>query len=358
MATSDIIKYCELLSEYSDDIIWVMDKNLKTLYISASVEKHSGFTVDEALNLPMERFYPSESIGLITSSFQKDKARKDIKNGSSPYRIELEAYRKDGSIDWVEVQANIIHDEKGVIDCIVGITRKVTERKKKEQNRTDFTRALVHELKSPLTAITASCKLQLEITKDDNIKRLANNIYRGAQQINKRADELLELARGEQHLLKLYLQQVDLLQFIKHIADEVGLVFVNSGISFITDLSNSLPTIPIDESRIRQVVQNLLNNALKYTTEGGKVTLRAKQENNDIIIEVADTGVGISEKRQAEIFNPYILKIAEGEKVKGLGLGLAIAKTFVELHGGKIWVESKVKKGSTFGFSIPILKLH
>ncbi|MCK5429028.1 MAG: sensor histidine kinase, partial [Anaerolineales bacterium] len=74
--------------------------------------------------------------------------------------------------------------------------------------------------------------------------------------------------------------------------------------------------------------------------------------------EVKDTGIGISKKKQPEIFDPYILKIAEGEQVKGLGLGLALAKTFVELHGGKIWVESKVNIGSTFSFAIPIHELH
>ena len=216
----------------------------------------------------------------------------------------------------------------------------------------------MHELKSPLTAITASCKLQLEIAKDDNIKRLANNIYRGAEQINKRADELLELARGEQRLLMLYIQEVDVAQFLKNIADEMSQVFTDRGISFITDLSDSLPAIPIDKSRIRQVIQNLLNNALKHTPAGGKVILKAKQLNNDVVFEVKDTGIGISKKRQPEIFNPYILKIAEDEQVKGLGLGLALAKTFVESHGGKIWVESKVNIGSTFGFTIPIHRLH
>jgi len=334
-----------------------MDKNLKTIYMSQSVEKLSGFTVDEALTLPMERFYPTESIETIVSSFNKIKAGKNIKNGSTPQRVELKAYNKDGSIDWIEVQANIIHNEKREIDCIIGITRKITERKKTEQNRTDFIRALVHELKSPLTAIAASSRLQLEITNDDNIKRLANNIHRGGEQINKRTDELMELARGEQQLLVLYMQNTDLTQFINHIVNEMSLVFINNGISFVTELSDTLPTIPMDNARIRQVIQNLLNNALKYTPSGGKVVLRAKQENNEAAIEIEDTGLGISEEKRTDIFDPYVLKIAEGEQVKGLGLGLALARTFVELHGGTIWVKSEVNKGSTFGFSIPILKL-
>ncbi|MFC1951283.1 ATP-binding protein [Chloroflexota bacterium] len=357
MATKHIVKYCELLAEYSDDIIWVMDKNLKTIYMSSSVKKHSGFTVDEALSLPIDKFYPAESLEIIADSFKKVKAGKNIKNGATPQRIELKAYNKDGSIDWIEVQANIIHDENGDVDCVIGITRKISARKKEEQERTEFTRALVHELKSPLTAITASCKLQLEITKDDNIKRLANNIYRGAEQINKRADELLELARGEQHMLRLYLQKVNFNNFIKNITDENSQMFTDNGVSFITDIYDSLPTITIDETRIRQVIQNLLNNAYKYTSSGDMVILRCTEKHSDVTIEVEDTGIGISKDQQAEIFKPYVLKIAEGEQVKGLGLGLALAKTFVESHGGDIWVKSKVNKGSTFGFSLPIREL-
>jgi len=357
LATSDIVKYCELLSEFSDDVIWVMNKNLKMLYISQSVEKHSGFTTEEALDLPMESFYPLESIEIIVDSFKKAQSRKDIKNGSTPQRVELQAYNKDGSIDWIEVQANIIHDENGNVDCIIGITRKITERKRAELNRTEFTRALVHELKSPLTAITASCKLQLEISKSENIKRLAHNIYRGATQINKRSDESLELARGEQHLLALHLQEVNFIHFMRQVTDEAGQMFIEKGVSFLVNIPDSMPTVVIDETRIRQVMQNLLNNAYRYTSSGDKVVLRTKQEHNDLVVEVEDTGIGIAEEKQADIFKPYVLKIAEGEQVKGLGLGLALAKTFVESHGGQIWVKSKVNKGSTFGLSIPIRKL-
>ena len=266
MAISDIVKYCELLAKYSEDIIWVMDNNLKLIYMSSSVEKNSGFTVDEALSLPIDSFYPKESQELIYNSFNSVKTRKDTRNGSTPQRIELQAFNKDGSIDWIEVQANIIHDEKGDVDCIVGITRKITDRKNREQKRNEFIRALVHELKSPLTAITASCKLQLDTTKEANTKRLANNINRGAEQINKRADELLELARGEQHLLALYMSEVDFTSFIEHIADETSQMFAEKGVSLITEVSDTLPTMAIDDTRIRQVIQNLLNNAYKYKT--------------------------------------------------------------------------------------------
>ncbi len=356
MVTSELAKYCELLATYSEDIIWVLDKDFRMLFISESVERLSGFTVDEVLSLPFETFYTPESVGLVISNFKRitEEAKKKKKKKTASERVELQAYNKDGSIDWIEVQTSIIFDENMDVDCIIGITRKITDRKEQEKNRIDFIRALVHELKSPLTAIKASGQLQLEIGQSDNMKRLAMNVVRGAEQINKRTDELMELARGEQHLLTLHKREIDLIQLLKHISEEMNQAFIEKGIAFITDIPDTLPSIYIDDSRIRQVIQNLLNNAIKYTPVGGKVILRAVQENNDVVIEVEDTGTGISIKHQSTIFDPYVLKIAEGEQVKGLGLGLALARTFVELHDGKIWVESKLGKGSTFSFSIPI----
>ncbi|MFC1978638.1 PAS domain-containing protein [Chloroflexota bacterium] len=133
MATSDIVDYCQLIAEYSDDLIWVMDKNLKIIYMTPSVEKHSGFTVDEVLNLPMERLYPPESIEVIMSSFKKEKARNTRGNRAKPQLLQLKAYNKDGTIGWIEAQVSIVRDEKGDIDCVIGITRNITKRKHIEE---------------------------------------------------------------------------------------------------------------------------------------------------------------------------------------------------------------------------------
>lgn len=351
---ADITGYTEILEHYCSDIIWVMDSDMRLRYISPSVELHSGFTVEEALSLPLDRFYTPQSVQIIRNEFERELARSDAGSEATTRRIELEAYNKDGSIDAIEVEATIVRDEAGNVSEIVGITRKITERKRAEQQRIDFTRALVHELKSPLTAITASCRLLLEVAEQDSIKRLANNIYKGAWHINERTDELLELARGELHMLELDEEKVEMTPFLEQMADEMCHAFADAGIVFDVDIPGDLPAISIDRTRIRQVVQNLLNNALKWVPREGRVAVRASVSDSAVTVAVEDSGPGIPEERQATIFQPYILKIAEGQHVKGLGLGLALAKIFIELHRGSIWVDSKVGQGSTFGFSLPL----
>jgi signal transduction histidine kinase len=105
---------------------------------------------------------------------------------------------------------------------------------------------------------------------------------------------------------------------------------------------------------LRQVTQNLLVNATKFTPEGGTITLRAREENGSIVVEVQDTGYGIPEEEQRRLFRPYHRQIGDREHLSGLGLGLALCKNLVQLHGGRIWVRSQEGKGSTFSFSIPI----
>jgi two-component system phosphate regulon sensor histidine kinase PhoR len=119
-------------------------------------------------------------------------------------------------------------------------------------------------------------------------------------------------------------------------------------------LPDSLPPVWADTDRLRQVVQNLLINASKFTPEGGKITLKAKERDGSLVVEVQDNGPGIPEKDQKRLFQPYNRQLGDREHLSGLGLGLALCKYLVELHDGEIWLNSRVGKGSIFGFSIPL----
>jgi len=125
------------------------------------------------------------------------------------------------------------------------------------------------------------------------------------------------------------------------------------GQALILELPSSLPLARAEEGRLRQVVLNLLNNASKFTPGGGKIVLRAKEDGADLVVEVQDTGRGINAAEQQRLFEPYHRLESDREHLSGLGLGLALCKTLVELHGGRIWVQSEAGKGSTFGFSVP-----
>jgi len=220
--------------------------------------------------------------------------------------------------------------------------------------RVEFTRALVHELKTPITPVLASSELLLQKTKDELLLDLAKNINDGASNLDRRINELLDLARGEIGMLRLNLEPVDPIQLLQKIVHEEEPVALRNGQLLSVEMPPSLPTVRMDEERFHQVVFNLMDNAFKFTPAGGKIILKAREESDNLVVEVQDTGRGISEEDQRLLFEPYRPLESDRERLSGLGLGLSLSKKLVELHGGQIWVKSEKGKGSTFGFSIPL----
>jgi len=224
------------------------------------------------------------------------------------------------------------------------------------RQRIEFTRALVHELKTPLTALLPASDMLTAGIKEEPYATLVRNIQLGTLHLNKRITELLDLARGEIGMLRLKCRPIELLQLLKDVADYVTPEAAKKQQSLVLDLPPSLPTIRGDQDRLQQVLLNLLDNACKFTPGGGRITLKARLEESTIVVEVQDTGPGISREKQKRLFKPYYKRESDEEQFSGLGLGLALCKTLVQLHGGQIWVESNEGNGSTFGFSLPTEK--
>jgi len=274
---------------------------------------------------------------------------------------------------WFNMVGDVVTGENGEFSGTVLILSDITESKQaKEQveqlytleselrkkleieikQRTYFTRALVHELKTPLTSVVASSELLSEELKEDPWLSLARNIYSGALNLNNRIDELLDIARGEIGMLKLNIQPVDVTRLFHEVFTSVSPLAAANKQTLIADIDN-IPVIMADENRLRQVLLNLLNNACKYTPAGGHISLCAHLENGQLLAEVIDNGKGIDKEDQKRIFQPYQRFETDKEHYSGLGLGLALSRMLVELHGGKIWVTSAKGTGSTFAFSIP-----
>jgi PAS domain S-box-containing protein len=222
-----------------------------------------------------------------------------------------------------------------------------------KEQRVKFTKTLVHELKTPLTPMRAASELLIAESREDSQLSLANTINRGVLNLDRRIDELLDLAKGGVGILKLKYRLADPLQLLYEVADYVAPEAAKNGHSLALDLPASLSTLWCDQDRLRQVVLNLLSNAFKFTPEGGRVTLRAKQKDDTLIVEVQDTGCGISDDKKQQLFKPYDQVEGDQEQFSGLGVGLALCKILVELHGGQIWVESQNGKGSSFIFTVP-----
>ncbi len=220
--------------------------------------------------------------------------------------------------------------------------------------RIKFTRILVHELKTPLTPIMAASSLLMEEVPEGATFRLAKSINEGALTLSNRIGQLIDIAKGEIGMLELDLKETNLLELIQRITEDMTPLSLSHKQLFNLELPVSLPPIWIDAERIRQVVVNLLDNSFKFTPEGGKIILRAKEKGNALIVEVEDTGPGISVDQKRHLFEAYYHSASESDGNKGLGLGLAMSRILIELHGGKIWMENQKSKGSMFGISIPL----
>jgi PAS domain S-box-containing protein len=290
---------------------------------------------------------------------------------TTPYKYRI--IDKEGQVRWLlESVASIQYQGRR---AILGHAMDITEREmaqvrleeayEKErrlrqelqaevQRRVEFTRALVHELKTPLTPIMSSSDLLVSGLKEEPWLSVAQNIQRGAINLNKRIGELLDLARGEIGMLRLNPKRVNFLKQLQHVGSEMSVVASSNGQLLKVELPETLSQPWADSDRLLQITQNLLVNATKFTPEGGTITLRAKEENGSIVVEVQDTGYGIPEEEQRRLFRPYHRQTGDREHLSGLGLGLALCKNLVQLHGGRIWVRSQEGKGSTFSFSIPI----
>ena len=217
---------------------------------------------------------------------------------------------------------------------------------------------LTHELKSPLTSIISSAGLlaeELALSPDDPKTKLISNILASAHNLEARASELLDLAKLEAEGFRLELEPTEINAIVYDVVDQLSPIVRSRGQSLTLNLPPGLPNIIADSLRIEQVLVNLLSNAAKFTPQGGSISLSADEQNGYIVIEVQDSGPSIPLEEQHKVFQPYYrLKAANREHIPGVGLGLALCKHLVELHGGRIWMESEQGKGNTFAFSLPV----
>ena len=227
----------------------------------------------------------------------------------------------------------------------------------KEEEWLRFIDTLSHELKTPLTSIIAAAGLlgeELESTGNESYQRLIQTIIHYANTLETRLAELMDIVKTGSGRLQLQVEPVDIRSLLQGIGWQVKPILQGKEQHLDMELPESLPILHCDGQRLEQVVLNLMTNATKFTPRGGRITLRARNQGTELIVEVQDNGMGISVDEQASLFKPYIRLNADRQQHPGLGLGLALAKQVVELHRGRIWVASEPGKGSTFSFSLPL----
>ncbi len=221
------------------------------------------------------------------------------------------------------------------------------------KNQVEFVSATVHELKTSLTPIIASAELLAdELHPDDKSlpAKLIENIIRNAHRLDEKLSNFAKMSGLLTGDFPFQPELIEVEPVIQSVTTEFYPITKSKRQSLTLNLPDSLPAIKADRQYLEQVLLNLLTNASKFTPEGGRITISAASENGRLVIQVADSGMGIPAEKQALIFQPYY-QINGG---RGSGLGLAITKFLVELHGGNIWLESATSQGSTFSFSLPL----
>jgi signal transduction histidine kinase len=214
-----------------------------------------------------------------------------------------------------------------------------------------------HELRTPLNAVIGFSEVLSErLFGDLNQKQeeYLKDIHASGQHLLSLINDILDLSKIEAGRMELELTDFHLPTALDNALTLVRERAGRRGIALHMTADERLDYVRADERKVRQVVLNLLSNAIKFTPEGGRIDVRARPVDGSVEVSVTDTGVGIAPEDQEAIFEEFRQVGTADKKVEGTGLGLALSRKFIELHGGRIWVESQVGVGSTFTFTIPI----
>ena len=239
------------------------------------------------------------------------------------------------------------------------LKQKNSELEQASQAKSQILATVTHELKTPLTSVMGYVdRLLLHQDKvgplNDRQQRYLETVQSSSLGLRALINDLLDISRIESGTLEITLTDLQAGEAIEEVVQATKGLIGEKQLRLLLNIPSSLPPVRADQLRFSQVINNLLSNACKYSTEGATIAITAKEVNNLIQIEFADTGIGISERDQSQLFTKFFRSDNSSTRsVSGIGLGLFITKHLVEAQGGEIWVRSQEGKGSTFSFSLP-----
>jgi PAS domain S-box-containing protein len=294
---------------------------------------------------------------------------------TSASSVQIRAVTASGKWLWLQLTGTSIPDSSGRPEHVLVMIEDVTtvretsdqlaealesqrnanaNLEKLDHTKTEFLSIVSHEFRTALTGIQGFSELirdgGLEI---DEVRAYGGYIFNDADRINRLIGDMLDLDRMESGRMSMRSGDVDINEVLSEAIARAGTSTAN--VEFHSDLDPRLPIVTGDRDRLIQVVSNLVNNAVKYSPDGGKVTLSTRGEGGFALVSVTDTGLGIPPDEIGHVFERFRrVRSGAAQSIPGTGLGLTIVKQIVEMHGGKIWVESAVGHGSAFHFTIPL----
>ncbi|MBP3491181.1 HAMP domain-containing histidine kinase, partial [bacterium] len=251
----------------------------------------------------------------------------------------------------VEISFARINPDEG-FKRFVGVIRDVTEQKKADRLRDDFIATLTHDLRTPLLAAIQTLKFFLDGALgelDEKQKLLLSTMQKSNEDLLGLVNALLEVYKYDAEKLVLNKNDFNIYELTKLVYDELKPLADSKKIDFSIDCADEALEINADRSELRRVICNLCGNAINYTQDEGKVVITIKNEANDLIFSVSDNGCGIPQEDIPNMFQRFSQGTSK-KRSAGTGLGLYLSRQIIESHGGKIWLESVVNKGSEFSF--------
>ena len=252
-------------------------------------------------------------------------------------------------------------DELGALALNVNRMNDELQRLYKEvetasKHKSEFLANMSHELRTPLNAIIGFSQVLREgISGEVNAKQqeYLDDILTSANHLLALINDVLDLSKVEAGQVELQVAPFSLQDALERGVSMVREQATQDGVQVVLHANGSLDVVVGDERRIRQVIFNLLSNAVKFAPAGGQVDINATRSNGEVTVSVADTGPGIAAQDLDRIFEQFQQTEVGASQPEGTGLGLALSKRFIEMHGGRIWCESVLGKGSTFVFTLP-----
>ncbi len=353
-------KLAVILSAINDGVI-ALDLNRNIISFNKAAEKITGYTANQVINKPIKdvlKFFDYQA-QIDCNNFCP--ANPNNFEGIVFNRVNVKVIGAAEKITYVNlISSQIIEGNRVNLGCVITL-HDVSDEKHLEEMKLDFISMAAHELRTPLTSIKGYLSIFTNENKDkfnseQNMFLTRMNI--ATQQLMGLIDNLLNVSRIERGMFTVNLEKAKWEAIVQQVVDMLRERAVDKQIelTFIKPV-NPLPKIYVDKLRIPEVLTNLLSNAIAYTQPGGKIEVWTEIDpsHTQIITHVRDNGQGIPQEAIPHLFTKFFRvagKLEQGSK--GTGLGLYISKSIVDLHHGKIWVNSELDKGSVFSFSLPI----
>jgi PAS domain S-box-containing protein len=353
-----------LMLDFSPDPIVLYDLAGHANYVNNAFVQTFGWAREELLGKRID-FVPAanmeETRGVIARVFRDDKV----------LGFETRRFTKDQRILDIQLSAALFRDKSGAPASTMVVLRDISTLKRTEaalqqakdaaeaasRAKSAFLANMSHELRTPLNSIINFTGFVIDglfgPLSEDQHKYLLLSL-RSSEHLLRLINDILDLSKIEAGKMELFREQVELPHLFEGVLGTITGLAQAKGLELVQEMPEQLPPVWADQTRIRQILLNLLSNAVKFTDEG-QIILRTTVKPNEVIISVTDTGIGIPIEKQYSVFEEFEqVDNSTTRNAEGTGLGLAITKRLVEMHGGRMWLESKVGVGSTFFFSLPL----